>query len=128
MNKVLIVDDELHNRLLLQEILEDFGGDGIQLLSAANGSDALAIIRAEKPDLVFLDIMLPDIDRFAICQTVKNELGLDQIFIVILTAKGQEVDKRKAIAVKADLYIAKPFKIKVIVDVVERVFGNAVAG
>ncbi|EHQ89673.1 response regulator [Desulfosporosinus youngiae] len=122
MNKILIVDDELNNRLLLQEMLEDFEEDGTQLLFAADGAEALAIIQSEMPALVFLDIMLPEMDGFEVCHTVKSKLGLQNIFFAMLTAKSQAADRRKALDVKADMYITKPFKPKVIIDVVNKVF------
>lgn len=125
MNKILIVDDEPNNRILLQEILEDFEEDGTQLLYAADGAEALDIIQSEKPDLIFLDIMLPEMDGFDVCHTVKYKLGLENIFIAILTAKSQDVDKRKAMDVKADMYITKPFRPRVIVDVVNKAFSTA---
>ena len=125
MNKILIVDDEPNNRILLQEILEDFEEDGTQLLYASDGVEALDIIQSEKPKLIFLDIMLPEMDGLDVCHTVKCKLGLENIFIAILTAKSQDVDKRKAMDVKADMYITKPFKTRVIVDVVNKVFSTA---
>lgn len=126
MNKILIVDDEPNNQLLLQEILEDFEEDGTQVLYAADGAEALDIIQSEKPDLVFLDIMLPEMDGFDVCHTVKYKLGLENIFIAILTAKSQDVDKKKAMDVKADMYITKPFKKSVVVDVVNKVLSTTV--
>lgn len=126
MNKILIVDDELNNQLLLQEILEDFEESGTQLLYAADGAEALEIIQSEKPHLVFLDIMLPVMDGFDVCHTVKHKLGFENIFIAILTAKSQDVDKKKAEDVKADRYVTKPFKAKTIVDLVHSVFNNSV--
>ncbi len=125
MNKILIVDDEPNNRILLEEILEDFEEDGILLFYAADGAEALDIIQLEKPDLVFLDIMLPEMDGFDICHTVKYKLGLENIFIAILTAKSQDADKKKAMDVKADMYITKPFKTRVIADLVNKVFSTA---
>lgn len=121
MNKILIVDDEPNNRLLLQEILEDFEENGVRLLYAGNGDDALEMIRREKPELVFLDIMLPGMDGLDVCRTVKCEPGLENVFIALLTAKSQETDKRKAMAAKADMYITKPFKTGVIADVANKV-------
>lgn len=126
MNKILIVDDEPNNRILLQEILEDFEEDGFQLLYAGDGSEALDIIQSEKPGLVFLDVMLPEMDGFDLCHTVKHKPGLENIFIAILTAKSQNADRGKAMEAKADMYITKPFKTRVIVDVVNSVFGTAV--
>jgi len=126
MNKILIVDDEPNNRILLQEILEDFEECGTRLLYAADGAEALDIIQKEKPDIVFLDIMLPEIGGFEVCHTIKHKPGMEKVFIVILTANSQEADKRKAAELKADMYITKPFKAKVIVDVVNEVLGTAI--
>lgn len=124
MNKILIVDDEPHNQILLQEILEDFEEYGIQLLYAADGVEAMDMIQAEKPGLVFLDIMLPEMDGFDVCRRVKDKPDLEKIFIVILTAQSQDADQKKAMKVKADLYITKPFKMRVIIDVVQKVFNT----
>lgn len=124
MKKILIVDDEPNNRLLLQEILEDLEEDGARLLYAANGAEALNLIQSEKPDLVFLDIMLPDVDGLEICRIVKNQLDPEKPFIAVLTAKSQNADKRQALEAKADLYIIKPFRTSVILNVVRQVFGT----
>lgn len=124
MSKILIVDDEPNNRILLQEILEDFEAGGTRLLYAADGAAALEMIRAEKPDLVFLDVMLPEMSGFEVCHTVKDELGLKDIFIAMLTAKSQDADRRKAKDAKADMYIIKPFKKSVITDLVDKVFNT----
>lgn len=120
MSKILIVDDEPNNRILLQEILEDFEERGVRLLYAENGAEALDIIRTEteKPDLVFLDVMLPEMDGFDVCRAIKYKPDLEDIFVALLTAKSQDADKKRALEVKADRYITKPFKSKVIVDVV----------
>lgn len=107
--KILIVDDEPHIRLLLEQTLEDFEDDGVELLSATNGLEALEIIKSEKPGLVFLDVMMPKMNGFDVCNTVKKELGMNDIYIVMLTAKGQEFDKQKGKDVGADIYMTKPF-------------------
>jgi CheY-like chemotaxis protein len=124
MNKILIVDDEPNNRILLEEILEDFEEVGTQLLYAANGTEALDLIKSEKPNMVFLDVMLPEVDGFYICDKVKSEPGFENIFIAVLTAKSQDADKKRAVDAKADMYITKPFKAKVIIDAVNKVLGN----
>ncbi len=107
--KILIVDDEPHLRTLIQQALEELEEDGVDLLTATNGEDALAIIREEEPNLVFLDVMMPRLNGFDVCNTVKNQLGLGQIHIVLLTAKGQEFDRQRGQEVGADLYMTKPF-------------------
>jgi DNA-binding response OmpR family regulator len=107
--KILIVDDEPHIRLLLEQTLEDLEDEGVELLTADNGEEALDTIKTEKPDLVFLDVMMPKMNGFDVCNTVKNELSIKDVYIIMLTAKGQEFDKLKGKAVGADLYMTKPF-------------------
>lgn len=122
MKKILIVDDEPNNRILLQEILEDFKDGSFQLFYAADGAEALNIVQVEKPDLMFLDIMLPDIDGLEICRRIKATPDFEAIFIVILTALSQDSDRIMADGV-SDMYITKPFKKAVVEDAVCRVFG-----
>ncbi len=109
MPKILIVDDEPFIRILLEQALEELEEDGVELITADNGEAALEIIRAEAPELVFLDVMMPKINGFDVCNNVKNVLELGEIYIVLLTAKGQEFDKQKGIDVGADVYMTKPF-------------------
>jgi two-component system, OmpR family, alkaline phosphatase synthesis response regulator PhoP len=106
---VLIVDDEAHLRMLLQQTLEDLEDEGIDLVTAANGEEALEKIQSLNPALVFLDVMMPKLSGFDVCRRVKHTLGLSGVFIVLLTAKGQELDRQKGQEVGADLYMTKPF-------------------
>ncbi len=107
--KLLIVDDEPHIRLLLEQTLEDLEDQGVELLTADNGEDALEIITTEKPNLVFLDVMMPKMNGFDVCHKVKNELKMSDVYIIMLTAKGQEFDRQKGNDVGADIYMTKPF-------------------
>lgn len=107
--KILIVDDERPIRILLERTLEKLEDAGVELFTAENGEAALETIKKELPNLVFLDVMMPKMDGFAVCNAVKNELKLKDIYIVMLTAKGQEFDKQKGVEVGADLYMTKPF-------------------
>jgi len=116
MPKILIVDDEPHIRILLEQTLEEIEDDGVELLSASNGMEALEVIKEQKPELVFLDVMMPKINGFDVCDTVKNELGMNSVFIILLTAKGQEMDKYKGSKVGADLYMTKPFSPSAVVE------------
>lgn len=108
-HKILIVDDEAHLRMLIEQTLEDLQDEGVELLTAGNGEEALETIKAEKPNLVFLDVMMPKMSGFDVCHAVKNELGMKEVHIVLLTAKGQEFDKQKGQEAGADLYMTKPF-------------------
>lgn len=109
MKKILIVDDELHIRLLLKQTLEDIEEEGVMLLTADNGENALETIGRERPELVFLDVMMPKLNGFEVCYAVKHDLGMKEVYIVMLTAKGQEFDRRRGLDVGADVYITKPF-------------------
>lgn len=107
--KILIVDDEPYIRLLLEQTLEDLEDEGVELLIAENGEEALERINTERPELVFLDVMMPKMNGFDVCNAVKNELRIEKIYIIMLTAKGQEFDKQKGQQVGADMYMTKPF-------------------
>jgi two-component system, OmpR family, alkaline phosphatase synthesis response regulator PhoP len=107
--KLLIVDDEPHIRLLLEQTLEDLEDQGVELLTADNGEDALETITTERPNLVFLDVMMPKMNGFDVCHKVKNELKMTDVYIIMLTAKGQEFDRQKGNDVGADIYMTKPF-------------------
>ena len=107
--KILIVDDEPHLRTLIHQALEELEDDGVDLLTASNGEEALATIREERPNLVFLDVMMPKQNGFDVCSTVKKEVGLSHIHVILLTAKGQDFDRQRGQEVGADLYMTKPF-------------------
>jgi two-component system alkaline phosphatase synthesis response regulator PhoP len=107
--KILIVDDEVHLRTLLHQTLEELEDEGVELHTATNGEEALAAIEAMQPNLVFLDVMMPKLSGFDVCERAKKTLGLANVYIVLLTAKGQEFDRQRGIEVGADLYMTKPF-------------------
>ena len=114
--KLLIVDDEAHIRMLIEQTLEELEDEDVSFFSAGNGEEALQIIRDENPQLVFLDVMMPKMNGMEVCRRVKKELGLSNVFIVLLTAKGQELDRQKGLEVGADLYMTKPFDPEVILN------------
>jgi DNA-binding response OmpR family regulator len=121
--KILIVDDEAFIRLLIEQTLEDLEDEGVQLLTADNGELALDLIKTERPQLVFLDVMMPKMNGFEVCQAVKSELDFTGVTIVLLTAKGQELDKQRGLEVGADLYLTKPFDPDDLLDLAEGVLG-----
>ncbi|MBA2763053.1 MAG: response regulator [Segetibacter sp.] len=114
--KILIVDDEAHIRMLIEQTVEELEDEGVEFLTAENGEQALEIIQAENPQLVFLDVMMPKMNGMEVCRRVKKELALDKVFIVLLTAKGQELDRLKGQEVGADVYMTKPFDPEVILS------------
>ncbi len=107
--KILIVDDEPHLRLLISRALQDLEDEGVELLIANDGEAGLELIQEERPQLVFLDVMMPKKNGFEVCNIVKNELKISDIYIILLTAKGQEVDVQHGQQVGANLYLTKPF-------------------
>jgi two-component system alkaline phosphatase synthesis response regulator PhoP len=109
MPTVLIVDDEQHIRLLIEQTLEELEDDGVQLLTAADGEAALEAIAAQRPELVFLDVMMPRRNGFEVCRVVRADPGLAGTRIVLLTAKGQSADREIGVAAGADRYVTKPF-------------------
>jgi two-component system alkaline phosphatase synthesis response regulator PhoP len=121
--KILIVDDEAHIRMLLAQTLEELEDEGVDFHTAENGEEALELIRNERPKLVFLDVMMPKMNGMEVCRKVKKELGMNDVFIVLLTAKGQEMDRQKGSEVGADVYMTKPFDPEAILSKAREVMG-----
>ncbi len=119
--KLLIVDDEAHIRMLIEQTLEDLEDEGVELLFAENGEQALEMIKQEEPNLVFLDVMMPKMNGMEVCYKVKKELNLDHVYIILLTAKGQEVDRKKGLDMGADRYMTKPFDPDEMLSVAEEI-------
>ena len=122
-SKILIVDDEAHLRMLIQQALEDLEDEGVELLTASDGEEALALIQSEAPKLVFLDVMMPKLSGFDVCSRVKRTLGMKDVHVVLLTAKGQEFDKQKGMEAGADVYMTKPFDPDALLEKARTVLG-----
>lgn len=105
--KVLIVDDELENRELVEDALTPIH-EHLEILMAEDGEEALEIIVEERPNLVFLDVMMPKMDGFQVCETVKRQMRLNDVYIAILTAKTQSYNVEKGEFIGADIYLTKP--------------------
>lgn len=114
--KLLIVDDEPHIRMLLEQTLEELEDEDVEMLVATNGQEAYDIIQSEKPQLVFLDVMMPKMNGFEVCEKIKKELAMDDVHIILLTAKGQEMDREQGLSVGANEYMTKPFDPDSILD------------
>jgi len=123
--KILIVDDEPNILILMEQALEKLEDEDVELVTASNGQQALDLIKSDRPDLVFLDVMMPKMSGLEVCNTVKHELGMDDVYIIMLTAKGQEFDKQKGLDVGADLYMTKPFRPKEVLAKSREVLGLA---
>lgn len=106
---ILIVDDERHIRSLIEQALEELEDEEVALLTAADGEEALAMVEQHRPDLVFLDIMMPRRNGFEVCRAIKHDLGRTDAAVVMLTAKGQAYDREQGLSAGADRYITKPF-------------------
>lgn len=109
--KVLIVDDEPLIRELVLQIIEEIDFATIETLEAGDGLKGLELIKKEKPDVVLLDIMMPKMSGFEICRILQQNPPEWNMKVVMLTAKGQEVDKQTAKELGVKWYITKPFKI-----------------
>jgi two-component system, OmpR family, alkaline phosphatase synthesis response regulator PhoP len=107
--RVLIVDDEQHIRMLIEQSLEELEDDGVELITAADGDAALAAAERHRPELIFLDIMMPRRNGFEVCRAIKHDIGLRDSVVVMLTAKGQAYDREQGVLAGADQYITKPF-------------------
>lgn len=104
--KILIIEDEKDIVKMLDYNLKK---EGFKTLSAHNGEDGLDMARKENPDLILLDLMLPEMDGLDVCKAIKNEAKTSHIPIIILTAKAQETDKIVGLELGADDYMTKPF-------------------
>lgn len=104
--KILVVEDDPNIVKLLRYTLEK---ENFSVRSSRSGEEALKIIKEELPDLILLDVMLPGVDGFEVCKTLKKNPNLASIPVVMLTAKGEEVDRVVGLELGADDYVTKPF-------------------
>ena len=104
--EILIVDDEPNVIMPLQFLMEQ---QGYRVMIAERGEDALELISRYKPDLVLLDIMLPGMDGYEVCEIVRLNSNYRDVKIIFLTAKGREVEIAKGLALGAEVYITKPY-------------------
>jgi two-component system alkaline phosphatase synthesis response regulator PhoP len=126
MPTVLIVDDEQHIRLLIEQALEELEDDGVELMTAPDGEVALDVVRNHFPQLVFLDVTMPKVNGFDACRSIKQDLGLTGTYVVMLTAKGQAYDRQRGLEAGADEYLTKPFDPDELVTVARRALGLGV--
>jgi CheY-like chemotaxis protein len=107
--KVLIADDEPNIVLSLEFLMEQCG---FEVRTAGDGPQALALVEAFAPDLVLLDVMMPGKNGYEVCQHIKSVPGLRHIKVILLSAKGRELEIAKGIEMGADAYVTKPFSTR----------------
>jgi len=107
--KILVVDDEQSVRDLCIACIRHALGQGYDVVEAANGDAAIAAAQAERPDLILLDIMMPEVDGFEVCRRLKASPETKGIPVVFLTALGEEKDVEQGLALGGDGYVVKPF-------------------
>jgi DNA-binding response OmpR family regulator len=117
---VLIVDDEPNIVLSLEFLMKK---EGYEVRSAGNGEEALQAIVEKKPDLILLDVMMPKKDGYELCQELRADTSWKEIKIIMLTAKGRDVEREKGMALGADDYITKPFATQEVVEKVKSLLG-----
>ena len=104
--RVLICDDEPYIRESVSYVAR---GEGYDVLTAEDGEEALRLAREERPDLIFLDLMMPRLNGFQVCRALKKDAATRNIHVIILTARGQEIDRETGKEVGASEYLTKPF-------------------
>jgi len=114
---ILVVDDEPHIVMGLRDALEF---EGFRVISAAKGKDGIALARAEGPDAIILDLMLPDLNGYAVCEELRRINAL--VPIVMLTARSQETDKVRGLDAGADDYVTKPFGVNELIARMRAIF------
>lgn len=110
--KILIVDDEIHILELLKLNLEIYG---YEVFTTDTGKGVMSLIEKIKPDIILLDLMLPEVNGIDICKRIRNNSSLNEIRILIISAKSEEIDKIVCLEIGADDYITKPFSLREII-------------
>jgi len=119
--RILVVDDEIY----IVHILDfSLGMEGYEVVTALDGEQALEKARAEKPDLIVLDIMMPKLDGYETCKRLKADATTKDIPVILLSAKGRNVDQKVGFEVGADDYITKPFSPRKLVERINAILGQ----
>jgi two-component system alkaline phosphatase synthesis response regulator PhoP len=121
---ILIADDEPH---IVRALSFVFEREGFSIETASDGADALRKIKETKPRIVFLDLIMPKMTGDQVCQALRRDGEYKDIHIVILTCKGQELDREQSISSGADTFITKPFSPKEVLNMVKTILGKSTA-
>lgn len=118
---ILVVEDEDNIAVALDYLIRR---EGYAQTRIATGAGAVDLIRSLRPDLVLLDVMLPEVSGYEICQTVRQDPGLAEVKILMMTARGSAIERRKGLAMGADGFISKPFELKELRAEVRRILAG----
>ena len=119
--RILVVDDEIY----IVHILDfSLGMEGYEVVTALDGEQALEKVAQQKPDLIVLDIMMPKLDGYETCKALKSKPETKDIPVILLSAKGRNVDQKTGFEVGADDYITKPFSPRKLVDRINAILGQ----
>ena len=118
--KILVVDDDPYILMSLEFLMKK---NGFDVIVARNGTEALELAGKQVPDLVLLDIMMPDVDGYAICKHIKSSKKLKDAKVVFMSAKSREADINKGYELGASLYITKPFSTRQLLKQVQELIG-----
>jgi DNA-binding response OmpR family regulator len=121
MPRILIVDDEPNIVLALELLMKR---EGYEIRTVGDGEKAVELAGTFRPDLILLDVMMPRMDGYEVCQHIRSDPSLKGISILMLTAKGREVEREKGLALGADLYITKPFSTREVVRKVKELLAS----
>lgn len=113
MKKILLVDDEPN---IIMSLEYTFKKNNFQVFIARDGQEALEILKTEQPDLIILDIMMPNVDGYATIEAVRKEEKLSNCKVIFLSAKNKESDIEKGMRLGANAYMTKPFSIKKLIE------------
>ncbi len=116
---ILIADDEPY---LIRSLSFVLRREGFRVESASDGAEALDKVRQLKPDLLFLDLQLPKMSGFDVCREIKRDPGLRETYVIVLTAKGQDDDRQRALAQGPNEYMTKPFSPKELIEHLRSIF------
>ena len=114
--KILIADDEPNVCSLVSSML----GKDYTVLKASNGEEAINVARSQKPHLILMDIMMPKVDGYTACSTIKTDQATKMIPVIMITGVGHELNKKLATEIGADGYVTKPFTLQDLLDTIDQ--------
>ena len=118
--RVLVVDDEPNIVMSLEFLMRRAG---FEVAVARNGREALDALEGTPPDMLLLDVMMPEFDGYEVCERVRSRAEWNQTKIIMLTARGRDIERERGLSLGADAYVTKPFSTRDLVEQVKRMLG-----